>query len=46
MGRVSGGEGDAGRGRGMGQGNVNPCRLLSTLCSQGCLLCGPQALGL
>lgn len=27
-------------------GYASPCRLLCTLCSQGCLLCGPQASGL
>ena len=43
---VSVGEHGAGRGRWRGQGDASPCRLLSTLCSQGCLLCGPQALGL
>ena len=43
---VSGEEDGAGRGRWRGQGNAGPWRLLSTPCSQGCLLCGPQAWGL
>lgn len=29
-----------------GEGYASPCRLLRMLCSQGCLLCGPQASGL
>lgn len=43
---VGGGEHRAGEGRREGWGYASPCRLFSTLCSQGCLLCGPQALGL
>lgn len=43
---AGGGEDGVGKGRWEGQGYASPCRLLSTLCSQGCLLCGPQALGL